>query len=309
MLIMKNNNVAMVILNYNDSSTTIALLESVNKYQIIDYIVIVDNCSTDNSIMALQKYQNDKCYIIETQENRGYSFGNNVGIKYAIHTLLADTIILANPDVLITEESLSHIIKTLNEQENSGLVSCLMENANGDECVSAWKLPNYVDCVFDNLYILKRLIRKNQDYEQAIQAGKKEGKSIPVDVIPGSLFAFKANTLESVDYFDEDTFLYYEENILCSKLKKQGYINYLDCSCNYIHNHSVSINKNIKSLNKKLRIAYDSRLIYAKKYLCVTPFKMQVLDFAYHIGSFNITCIKAIQRIIGKLSIKKEYKS
>lgn len=44
-----------VILNYNDFSTCQRLLEKIKDYAIFDKIVIVDNCSTDDSVALLKK--------------------------------------------------------------------------------------------------------------------------------------------------------------------------------------------------------------------------------------------------------------
>ena len=52
--------IGIVILNYNDSQTTIELLERIKNYKIFTLIVIVDNCSNDNSMEVLKKYENSK---------------------------------------------------------------------------------------------------------------------------------------------------------------------------------------------------------------------------------------------------------
>ena len=39
---------AIVILNYNDSDTTIEMINQIKDYSIIDNIIIVDNNSTDS---------------------------------------------------------------------------------------------------------------------------------------------------------------------------------------------------------------------------------------------------------------------
>lgn len=53
---MKKNTVSCIILNYNDVSTTIQLLEDIKHFTHLDY----DNNSTDNSWKKLQSYKNEK---------------------------------------------------------------------------------------------------------------------------------------------------------------------------------------------------------------------------------------------------------
>ena len=50
---MANKIVTCVILNYNDAPTTINLVQSIKNYSLLNFIVVVDNCSTDDSIESI----------------------------------------------------------------------------------------------------------------------------------------------------------------------------------------------------------------------------------------------------------------
>lgn len=52
--------VGCVVLNYNDSKTTIDLINRIGKMNSIDVIVIVDNNSTDDSFSVLKQYASEK---------------------------------------------------------------------------------------------------------------------------------------------------------------------------------------------------------------------------------------------------------
>lgn len=70
--------VGIVIVNYNDSETTIKLLEMIKEYKILESIVVVDNNSTDNSYELLKKYENNKIKVVNSKINKGYGYGNNI---------------------------------------------------------------------------------------------------------------------------------------------------------------------------------------------------------------------------------------
>ena len=53
-----------VIINYNDSDTTIKLLNNIKDYKVLKEIVIVDNKSTDESVKILKKFTNDKITLL-----------------------------------------------------------------------------------------------------------------------------------------------------------------------------------------------------------------------------------------------------
>lgn len=58
-------------------------------------------------------------------------------------------------------------------------------------------------------------------------------KEIPIEMPSGSCFLINKNIFKEIGYFDEGTFLYYEENILQKKLEKKNKRNFLlpDIGC------------------------------------------------------------------------------
>ena len=74
--------------------------------------------------------------------------------------------------------------------------------------------------------------------------------------------------LEKVNYFDENTFLYYEENILAKKIK--------DISKKEAINNKVTIDKNIKKINK-YKILKTSQKYYVHNYLKANKLELLLL--------------------------------
>lgn len=96
---------SVVILNYNTAKETIDCISSI--YDIWNEnikinIIIVDNCSSDDSVSVLKhKYQkNEDIIILEQHSNKGFSKGNNVGYQYALENYQPDYIIVSNSDIL-----------------------------------------------------------------------------------------------------------------------------------------------------------------------------------------------------------------
>ncbi|MBQ2425088.1 MAG: glycosyltransferase, partial [Lachnospiraceae bacterium] len=52
-----------VILNYNDASTVLELINEIGGYQALDRIVIVDNASTDDSWEVLQTLKTKYAHV------------------------------------------------------------------------------------------------------------------------------------------------------------------------------------------------------------------------------------------------------
>ncbi|MBR0090679.1 MAG: glycosyltransferase family 2 protein [Lachnospiraceae bacterium] len=298
-----NNHNALIVLNYNDALTTIRFIEDVRSKSCIDHIVIVDNHSSDDSYESLLHYADDKIDVIQTKSNGGYAKGNNYGVWYAINRYKPYYVLISNPDVRFADSVIDKIEKVLLDNPNAGAVACKMRCTNGKKKAEAWKLPTYGDCIRENLIILKKICGDKTRYDDLYLKG--EGV-VKVDVVPGSLFGINSTTFIAIAGFDESTFLYGEENLMASRLKEKGFQSYLIKDDEYLHDHSVSIDKNVKnqcsshllSRNyiqyKKLRMGLDSRVIYARKVLKAGKVCECLLYLTFYVGVLNYLILRSI---------------
>ena len=278
-----NNNHCVVILNYNDWNSCAKLATAIKGFNNIYRIVIVDNCSNDDSVDQLNKVflYDDKVKVLESGKNGGYSYGNHVGCLYVIEKYKADYITIANPDVMFDETTLDAIIKCISSVGNKvGIVSCMMRCLSEIDLPSAWKLPKYSDCILENLMILRKIVGNKMIY------GKKKFSKpiVEVESVAGSFFTISKDAYENIKGFDTATFLYYEENILTKRLKENDYKNYILTNYYYDHMHSVVINNTFKSVKERLKLAYQSRSYYAKRYLKCGKLQMLLLKITFYIG-------------------------
>jgi len=260
----------MVIINYNDSKTTKRLLNNIKSYSCIDKIVVVDNASTDNSYEELKEFENHHITIIKNSENKGYAAGLNTGAKYLRKELGNCNIIFSNSDVIIKgdrdlEKLSSHI------KEDVVVVGPTIEELG--TLNRGWKLSTATDEILFNLPLISRYLRrKKSNYNDSYY----EGDTTFVDVVSGCFFIVDAKALEEVNYFDENTFLYYEELILDKKFKSINKKELIDNKVRIIHDHSVTIDKSFKRVNK-YRILKSSQRYYVKEYLKANFFQMALL--------------------------------
>ena len=98
-----------VILNYNDAETTEKLVKQIADYNVLHQIIVVDNASTDDSLERLKKLEADqpgRLHVLSADHNGGYGSGNNLGVRYAAGQGGATHVLIANPDVVFSEQSL-----------------------------------------------------------------------------------------------------------------------------------------------------------------------------------------------------------
>lgn len=253
---MKNG---LVIVNYNSYNDVIKLIDNVYEYDIIDKIVIVDNNSTDNSYKELLRIVDSKIDVIKNDLNGGYGSGINVGAKYLIDLYKECNIIISNSDISINKEA--DIINLINNMSADTGIMAPVINTHG-VLDKGWLIPSPMDDVLLNLLYIHRFLRpkligyKKEYYNQEI---------VDVEVVSGCFFVIKSKVLERCNYFDENLFLYYEENYIAKKIKELGLKTQLITTVEVNHNHSVTIDSNVSALNK-YRILKKSQYYFQTKY-------------------------------------------
>lgn len=249
----------MVIVNYNDYETTKRLLDNVKDYKVLKEIVVVDNKSTDNSLEELRKLKNKKITIIDSGENKGYSYALNVGCKYLIDKYKSLNIVISNSDIIIDSEL---DIKDLNSYISTKNVIVGPTIIQGNDLNRGFKIPSPWQDIKQNIVFFgKRVLAKELSYPDNYYH-KDISK---VDTVSGCFFMISSKHLEDMGYFDENVFLYYEENIMGIKTKKLGK-NIIVCNnVDVIHDHSVSIDKSLKRI-KKYDILKTSQEYFEKTY-------------------------------------------
>ncbi len=184
-------NTGIIILNYNDSETTEKFINQIKKYNELNYIIIVDNCSTDNSYKKLKKYESEKIKVIKTNENKGYASGNNYGIKYLVNNFDIDYIIISNPDIIVEEKVIKKLKEDLYKNKNISIISPLIKQNN--EILRGWKLPSYKDELLSNINYIHRIARKKLLYND------EHYKNVlsKVDVVSGCFFVSRKEDFEN----------------------------------------------------------------------------------------------------------------
>lgn len=284
-----------VIVNYNDYETTKIIIENIHEYKSIVEIVVVDNCSTDNSYSKLLQLNDSKLSIIKNTENKGYASGMNVGAKYLIKKYKKCNIIFSNADIIIhNEEDIINLIKTLNKNMIYGIVAPVIEERTGLN--RGWKIPTpFQDGLLNLLYIHRylrpKLLYYKPDYYEGIVA---------VEAVSGCFFCMRSDVLKEVGFFDENTFLYYEENIISKKLMAHGYKIMLHSDISVFHNHSVTIDKSLHSI-KKFKILKQSQFYFQKTYNHANIAERFFLGVTSKISLYILYFSNVIKRIkIGK---------
>jgi GT2 family glycosyltransferase len=103
---------------------TIECVESVLKSDYPNFtVVVIDNGSCDDSVVALRERFRDGIVIIENAHNLGYAEGFNVGLSYAFEERCADYCLVMNNDTTIDRHAIAALVRVAEKEENIGFVT------------------------------------------------------------------------------------------------------------------------------------------------------------------------------------------
>lgn len=250
-----------MILNYNDSDTVKQIVDHIYYYASFDYILIVDNCSSDESWNKILTYVDDRIIAVQTNYNGGYGYGNNYGIQYAKEILKCKFVLLSNPDVLFDENLVKGLLGAIRKPD-SAIASAIQHDINDIPIKDvAWKIPTPIECALLQTGIGDKFF--DTRYKEVLNSGG----TLEVECVPGALLMIDVDKFVEVGGYDEKMFLYCEEDTIAFRLKAKGYKTLLLCDKHYQHAHAVSINKSIKDKAKQMKLIFENRIYFMERYL------------------------------------------
>ena len=110
---------SILIVNYNVYSDVLKCIEFINNTieSSVYEIIVIDNNSSDREIEKITNIY-PKVNLICLSKNYGFGYANNIGMKQA----KGDFILLVNPDIKFTDDSLNVMVSYLQSNPEVGVV-------------------------------------------------------------------------------------------------------------------------------------------------------------------------------------------
>lgn len=209
---MKHGLIAIILVNYNGFDDTVACVQSILKSKYKEYkIILVDNGSKDKEKIKRDEFLDANTDIVISDENLGFSGGNNLGINYAKEKYDPEYYLLLNNDTVIVENTLSELMAHSNLVEKTGLVTGKIYYYSKPE--ATW----YAGGIFNfNTGIA------DQPILGADESSTKNG-CIEVTFATGCVMLLHKNLIAQIGLLDEDYFLYAEDTDYCCRIMQAGY--------------------------------------------------------------------------------------
>jgi len=206
----ESSQLAIVILNWNGKPLLEQFLPSIIKFSDKALLYVIDNASTDDSVLFLKKNYTS-ISIIQLQENLGYAGGYQKGLQQ----INAPLYCLLNSDVQVSKNWLSPILELFENENISTIQPKILDHKNpeyfeyagaGGGLIDSLGYPYCRGRVFD--YIEKDNGQYN-DIKEVFWAS-------------GACFFIRSADFWNVGGLDSDYFAHQEEIDLCWRLHNYG---------------------------------------------------------------------------------------
>lgn len=289
--------VGVVILNFNSKKLSVELAEKISVFKSIKSIVVVDNNSND--LFQSDDFLSNKIHFIQSESNKGYASGNNIGLRYLIEQHNCEIVFIANPDVDFTNETISAIVNAFESDDKLAICSSLRYGLEGEKIHQYFKFQTFKDAVANCFFMGRRIINKNKVINQVNRVRYSTSKIIFVDAVPGAFFAMSSSFLKKINYLYEGTFLYYEEYFIGQSAKMLGYNAGIINETIYYHNHKLNpLSKSNRSMFYKDR---KSMLLYFKHFKILNFRQLLILNVCVLLGSMEYFLISYVYLLFKKV--------
>lgn len=188
---------SVVIVSYNTADLIGACLASVEADRAVSLeIFVVDNASSDGSADVVRK-EFPAVHLVENGENRGFGAANN----QVLPRCRGKHLVLLNPDTTVPPGSLREMAAYMDAHPSVGLAGPRITNPDGTHQDSvSFRYPG-----------------------QKHTKGELSGLPGSIACVMGACQIVRPELMDRIGGFDEDFFLYGEDQDLCLRIRKIGY--------------------------------------------------------------------------------------
>jgi N-acetylglucosaminyl-diphospho-decaprenol L-rhamnosyltransferase len=185
-MLINRQNLSVIIVSFMSDHIIEQCIDSIDKE--IEIIVIDNSNNAEFKKYIENKYDNARCIL--STINVGMGAGNNIGIR----NTNKDFALILNPDVILEKDAINQIINASKILESFSVITPILDKIN---------YPNY-----------KLDYKKNQKFDpiKPFEVKSVDGYSMLLNLK-------RLKQLKNFEFFDENFFLYLENDDFCKRLQ------------------------------------------------------------------------------------------
>ena len=263
---------SIVIVSFNSRDVLLPCLESIyaSSPRLSFEVILVDNGSKDGSLQEV-RLRFPSVTVIESGYNSGYTGGNNIGYRQAI----GRNVLFLNPDTLINDGALDGLVSRADSDPRCGAIGPKIQRQDGSLQLSCYRSPTVINVLCSVLFLDYIPCWESLSGIKTHYRAEEYMKEMEVDAVSGCCLLVPKVVLDKIGGFDEEYWMYGEENDLCERIRKSGY--------RILYTPLVSIVHLGGLANKALTLWWRIHIVHNR-----------MLFFAKHRGKASLGAFKAI---------------
>jgi N-acetylglucosaminyl-diphospho-decaprenol L-rhamnosyltransferase len=275
------SNITISIVTYNSSQVIAKCLSSLTEFD----VYIVDNASTDDTIKIVES-NFPNVQIIKCQKNIGFGPAHNLVLRQ----IDAKYCLILNPDAYIDAQNINNLIMVAEKYQDAALIAPILFDFDGN------KLLTHKNNVFK---------REKSRCNNIIPEGE-----LCAEYLSGAVLLANLANIKKAGLFDDNIFLFYEDDDLCIKNNLNRCSNILTNQASAIHGVGKSSGDNLRIIYIKNYFMTKSRIYLQKKYFgknsaMIMSFKLAIICFCktiLYLLIFNRSkLVKSYAKMLGAL--------
>lgn len=203
--------IGIVICNYNKQDYIVNCIQSVFASSIDDFdVYVVDNASTDDSVMCIKEAFGDKISLVENKENLGGSGGFNRGLREALKKNYKYIMLMDN-DIIADTKAIEELYHFMEQNQEVGMVGSKVYFMDYPDRI--WGYGGTID--------FEQYCQKDQ-YKNCTDAEGIPEVSYCDYVAACSLMA-RTEAILNVGLMPEENFIYWDDMEWGYRFKEAGY--------------------------------------------------------------------------------------
>lgn len=258
---MKHPTVRIIIVNWNAGKHLYNCISSIVESNLngicLSDVVIVDNASTDDSMINIEKI-GLPLTIIRNCENRGFAAACNQGAQGN----KADYLLFLNPDTRLLCDSLEKPVIFMEKKENSkiGITGIQLIGDYNEVAPTCARFPTSTS-FFYKMFGLNRLFP--EIFPSHYMVEWNHGDNREVDQVMGAFFLVRRCLFETLGGFDERFFVYFEEVDFSLRARQAGWRSFYLAETQIYHKGGGT-SEQIKAI--RMFYSLRSRILYGYKH-------------------------------------------
>ncbi len=221
-----DTNVDVVIVAFNSGDWLARAVNSALAASLVDKVIIVDNASTDQSIVSLQ--QHTRILLLRNAVNLGFAAAANRGCAAAT----AANVLILNPDCVLGQNDVRALISARAQESAVGIISAQLLNSDGSlQLQSLRRDPTPVRAIAESLGWRSAGIHISAPANTGI---------LDVQACSGALMLLEKSVFEALNGFDEGYFLHCEDLDLCRRVRLLKLRVLVDTRVRVVHDKGTS---------------------------------------------------------------------